>query len=144
MTERQSKGTAPKPIPRVASYAEPYWAMAREDKLGLPFCPRCVAWIFYPRHWCPHCYGSELEWRETGGRGSVYSFSVVHQAPFEAYEAEVPYVLAIIELAEGPHLMANVVDCAPETVHVGMPVRVVFETRAEGFKLPQFTPETSD
>jgi uncharacterized OB-fold protein len=83
--------------------------------------------------------GRNLEWREASGRGTVHTFSVVHAAPAVGFEGQVPYVIAVIDLAEGPRMMANLVNCAPEAARVGLPVRVVFEQRGE-MRVPQFTP----
>lgn len=78
-----------------------------------------------------------LEWAEPSGRGIVLTYTTVHQPPSPAFTA--PYVLAVIELAEGPRMMANVVDCAPDTVRVGTPVQVTFEPRGD-VAIPQFRP----
>jgi uncharacterized OB-fold protein len=77
---------------------------------------------------------------KASGQGEVYSYSVIHQAAMDSYASDVPYVLAIIALAEGPRMMTNLVNCPPAAVHVGMPVRVTFETRHGGRKIPQFEP----
>jgi uncharacterized OB-fold protein len=74
----------------------------------------------------------------------VVTFSVVHQAPSPAFAADVPYVLAVVELLEGPHVMANIVGGAPEGVRVGLPVRVVFEQRRGDVWIPQFEPAAGD
>lgn len=75
------------------------------------------------------------------GRAKVYSFSTIYQSPLPSYQSEVPYVLAVVELDEGPRMMTNIVDCAPEVVHVDMALEVVFESRGD-MKLPQFRPIT--
>jgi uncharacterized OB-fold protein len=127
-----------KPIPEISEVAKPYWEAARNDELHIQRCTSCGKAIFYPRHWCPHCLGQEITWERASGDGRIHSFSTVYQAPFEAYKSDTPYVLALIELAEGPVMMTNVVNCDPEAVTVGLPVRVCFEERADGFKIPQF------
>lgn len=129
-----------KPVPVVAPVAVPYWEAARREELSLQHCARCAAVIFYPRPWCPQCFSLELEYRRVSGRAEVISFSIVYQAPFEAYAPDVPYVLAIVRLVEGPQMMTNIVGCVPDSVHVGMPVEVCFETRAEEFRVPVFRP----
>lgn len=129
----------PKPQPKMTPGAEHYWASATRGEFVLPHCRDCDRVFFYPRQWCPHCFGQQLDWREASGRGAVYSFSVVHQAPFPSYRGDVPYVLAVIELAEGPRMMANVLHCDPAAVRIGMVVEVTFETRGD-MKIPQFQP----
>jgi uncharacterized OB-fold protein len=97
----------------------------------------------YPTPWSPFDYSAQVTWEQVSGRGHIKSFSVVHQAPYEAYAADVPYVVAVIRLEEGAQLMANVLNCDPLSLQVGDAVRVVFEERAGGFKIPQFELATS-
>lgn len=126
-----------KPQPKMTPGADYYWQSASNNRFVLPHCCDCDTVFFYPRMWCPACFSQKLDWHEASGNGKVYSFSVVHQAPFPAYQGDVPYVLAIIELEEGPRMMANVLHCDPEKVTIEMPVRVIFEDRGD-MKIPQF------
>ena len=128
-----------KPAPAVSASSAHYWQGAADGKLLLQYCSKCARHLFYPRPWCPHCYGSALEWRQASGRGDVHTFSVVYAAPCVGFEADAPYVVAVIELQEGPRMMANIIGCAPETVRVGLPVEVAFEKRG-AIGLPQFRP----
>ena len=70
----------------------------------------------------------------------MYSYTVVHQSQGRRWNEATPYVLAYVELDEGPRLMTNIVDCDPATVAIDMPVRVVFHDTGEGNALPRFTP----
>ncbi|HEV7801491.1 MAG TPA: OB-fold domain-containing protein, partial [Burkholderiales bacterium] len=94
-----------RPIPVPDAATAPYWSAANEGRLVLPRCTACSRWHFYPRALCPYCSSDKLEWQSASGRGEVYSYTVVHRAPSPAFAAEVPYVVAIVELEEGPHLM---------------------------------------
>ena len=76
--------------------------------------------------------------RKSSGRGAVYSYTVVHRPPRPAFTA--PYVVAIVELEEGWHLLTNLVDVAPEAVTVGMPVEVAFRALSDAITLPYFRP----
>jgi uncharacterized OB-fold protein len=118
----------------------PYWDGARAGHLLLQRCRSCATFIHYPRAWCPRCWGTDLEWVESRGRGRVVTFTVVHQAPFESYAAEVPYVLAVVRLEEGPQMMTNVVGISPAQVRIDLAVEVVFEEREGGFRVPLFRP----
>ncbi len=129
-----------KPLPRITELNAPYFAGARDGALRLQQCRSCRQYVFYPRAWCPACRHTDLHWVDVSGRGLVVTFSVVRQAPSPAFAAEVPYVLAVVELAEGPQVMANIVGAAPERVHVGLRVRVVFEQRGDVW-IPQFEPD---
>jgi uncharacterized OB-fold protein len=129
-----------RPIPVPDAATAPYWSAANEGRLVLPRCTDCSRWHFYPRALCPHCSSDKLEWQSASGRGEVYSYTVVHRAPSPAFAAEVPYVVAIVELEEGPHLMTSVTGCAPDAVSIGMPVRAAFRRVAEDTQLPVFEP----
>jgi hypothetical protein len=72
------------------------------------------------------------------GKGKIYTFVVYHQAFHKAFEGDLPYVTAIIELDEGPHLLSNIVGSNPEEVECDMPVEVVWEDINEEFALPRF------
>lgn len=128
-----------KPLPTINDVTRPYWEAARRNELHIQRCPRCQVHFLYPTPWCPHCWHVKPQWVVASGRGSVLACTVVHQSALAAYRGDLPYVLAIVQLAEGPQLMANVVDCTPGDVRVGMPVSVVFEQRGD-LKVPQFTP----
>ncbi|MBI2964477.1 MAG: Zn-ribbon domain-containing OB-fold protein [Deltaproteobacteria bacterium] len=129
-----------KPLPHVTETTRPYWEGARLGKLMLQRCRRCRTAIHYPRPWCSACWSTDLDWVEAAGRGRVVTFTVVHQPPFEAYAGDVPYVLAVVKLDEGPQMMANVLGIEPAAMRVDLPVRVVFERRSGGFCVPQFEP----
>lgn len=128
-----------KPLPEITELTKPHWDAIQRGQLSVQRCDDCQAWVFYPSHWCTSCYSEKLTWTLCSGKGEVYSFSVVRYPPYDSF-AEVPYVLATIELAEGVHMMTNVVNCDPEEVRVGMKVQLTFEERDGGFKVPQFEP----
>lgn len=129
-----------KPIPVPDADTRPYWEAARRHELQIQRCTSCGSYYFYPRRNCPVCGSDAVEWTKVSGRGTVYSFTVNHRGPGAAFAAEVPYVVALIELAEGPRLMSNVVGCEPSAVTIGMPVEVVFENINDQIALPKFRP----
>lgn len=126
-----------RPVPTVQPETAPYWEAARAGRLLLPRCRTCGRAHHHPRPWCPHCWSQDLTWEEAAGTGEVVTFTVVHQPPSPAFET--PYVLAVIELDDGPRMMANVVDVDPSAVRIGLRVAVTFEPRGE-VALPQFRP----
>ena len=132
-----------RPLPTPDPGTAPYWEGARKHRLLLPRCEACGALHFYPRSRCPECGASALRWIEASGRGSVYSFTVVHRPPSPAFKSQVPYVVAIVALEEGPHLMSRIGGCAPEAVRIGMPVSVAWEDIDAAATLPYFMPEAS-
>lgn len=127
------------PVPNQEGVAGPFWEAARQGRLVAQRCQGCGYIFLPPRRWCPRCWASQLEWIACSGRGRVYSFTVVHQAPSHFFQRRAPYVLAILELEEGPRLMANIVGVEPARVHIDMAVQVTFERRGE-VSVPQFTP----
>ena len=133
---------ADRPVPLPDNVSRPYWEAAGRGELLYQECPQCGQRQLYPRALCTSCAGTP-EWRTASGRGSVYTFTVIRQNWAEPFREMLPYVVAMVELAEGPRLMSNVTDCAPEDVHVGMPVEAWFLPVEEGVALPQFRPARS-
>jgi uncharacterized protein len=126
------------PQPESNGDSRPYWAAAREGRLRIRACKACGARHFMPRHLCPECWSDQLEWIDSKGQGTVHSFSIVHRAPTPDFGANTPYVIAMIDLAEGPRMFANVVGEGAHSVAIGDAVQVTFEDRGDGFKIPQF------
>ncbi|HEV2008163.1 MAG TPA: Zn-ribbon domain-containing OB-fold protein [Burkholderiales bacterium] len=136
--------TTERPVPTPDAATAPYWSAAHERRLVMPRCLDCSRYHFYPRTLCPHCGSARLEWSECSGRGTVYSYTIVHRAPSPAFAADVPYVVAVVEIDEGLRLMTNVVGCAPDTVRIGMKVGVTFRQVADDVTLPVFEPLKED
>ena len=116
-----------------------YWEGTAAGELRIRRCNACGAKFRFNHGWCPECGSDELGYVVSSGKGVVTNFSVIHVPPYEAYAAEAPYALALIDLEEGVRMMANIVDCDPASVAVGMKVALTFEDRG-GVKLPQFRP----
>ncbi len=128
-------------IPPSSPLTRPYWDASRRGELHLQCCDRCGTRPFPPRAHCPSCGGRALTWGAVSGRGVVYTFTIAHRPPHPVFASHGPLVIAIIELAEGPRLVSNVVGCEPASVHVGMAVRVAFEQVDDSdVVLPVFEP----
>ena len=120
--------------------AKPFWANLREHKLTAQRCNACGKFFTYPPQGsCPHCLSPDFTWVDLSGNGKVYSFVTYHRAWHPAYQDKVPYNVSLVDLAEGPRLITNVVDCPPDQVKIGMNVEVVYEDNEE-FTLPKFKP----
>jgi uncharacterized protein len=119
----------------------PFWEAARRHELSLQRCRECDRYIFYPRAACPHCLAGDLEWRRVSGRGTLHTFTVVHRGQ-KGFPLGPPYVIAVVELAEGPRLMTNLVGIEPDPakIRIGLPVEVVFEDVTADVSLPRFRP----
>lgn len=126
------------PVPDTDTVA--FWDGITDNRLLLQRCCSCGEHQYYPRSICIHCSSSALELVESSGRGSVYSFTVSRRAAYVELDERVPYVVALVDLDEGPRILANMVGMALHTVQIGQRVRVTFEEIA-GRKLPAFEPE---
>jgi uncharacterized OB-fold protein len=125
------------PVPDPIS--EPYWTATTRGELLIQYCAACDHFDFYPRPFCRRCAG-ELTWQEASGRGTIYSFTIVRQSRTPPFDQLVPYVVALVDLDEGPRMMTNIVDCDPESVAIGQGVVVDFANEFEGVSLPFFRP----
>jgi uncharacterized OB-fold protein len=116
-----------------------FWKAAADHRLVLPRCNRTGQYFFPPERCVPGTDSTDWGYVESGGRGTVYTFSVVHRPVSSDFEA--PYVLAVVDLDEGVPVLTNIVECAPEAVRVGMPVEVTF-LDVDGGSLPVYRPVT--
>ncbi|MEW1654424.1 MULTISPECIES: OB-fold domain-containing protein [unclassified Streptomyces] len=123
-------------LPEVDAFTRPYWEAATEGRLLLRRCRAagCGAAHHYPREFCPYCWSEDVAWEPASGRAALYTWSVVHRNDLPPFGARVPYVAAVVELAEGPRMMTEVTDCAESELRIGMPLAVHFRTerRPEG------------
>ncbi len=126
--------------PPVSETSAPFWDATRDRQLLIQWCTACDQPVWFPREVCPGCLGDALEWRPASGRGEVYVCTVEHKPTMPTPFGDEPYVVALVELDEGPRLMTNIVGCPPEAVTVGMPVQVTWEALSDGRNLPLFEP----
>lgn len=127
-----------KPLPRLDEENRWFWEACRRHELVLQRCTACEELRLYPRALCPTCLSSEVTFVRSSGQGIVYTFTATHQNQAPGFREDLPYVMAIVELAEGPRLMTNIVGCPVEDVRVGMPVTVTFEDVTDEIALPKF------
>lgn len=145
---------APVPTPESAEF----WAGLRRHELRIQRCRACQRHYFYPRPFCPQCWSTDVEWDTVSGRATLESY-VVSYRPAPGFEGRVPYVIAVVTLAEGPRMMSNVVgvgldgETAPERIAellpADLPLEVFFEgagafASGEPLVLPLFRPARSD
>ena len=127
-----------KPLPVVDVESKPFWDGAKAHKLMLQHCQSCGKYIYYPRTLCPHCKDDKVEWKQASGEGTIYSYTVAHRPAGPAFKADVPYVIALIDLKEGPRMLSNIVTDDPSSVKIGQQVKVVFDDVTEEITLPKF------
>lgn len=126
----------PRPLPTPTT--QPYWDGLREHRLLLQFSPSAQRWVFYPRVVAPGTLVDDLEWREATGLGTLYSFTVARYPTAPPWQGDVPQLIAIVELDEGPRLTTEIVNTPVEELQVGMPVRAVFCDDPEGETILRF------
>ena len=121
--------------------AAPFWAGVANHELVIPRCERCERFFWYPRTACPNCGGREISWVTASGRGVVHSFCINFQTSVAHLRDLVPFITALIDLDEGPRLLA-LLDAAPtpRLDLVGKSVSVDFRPAADGRRIPVFQP----
>ena len=128
-----------KPLPIIDPDTAPYWKASTEHRLLIKLCADCGKHHFYPRELCPHCHSDAVEWVQAKGTGSIYSFTIARRPAGPAFKAEAPYVVAIVELDEGPRMMTNITGSPVDSVRIGQRVCVAYEDVNEEISLPKFT-----
>ena len=133
----------PTRVPELTAASEPFWHGAAEGRLMLLRCDSCRVIIWYPRPFCPDCGGRSTSWEEATGEGTVYSFTITRKGQGQWRDAG-PYVLAYVELDEGPRVLTNIVGADPADVHIGQAVVADFSSTprddGEAIAVPRFRP----
>ena len=129
----------PNPAPTVTQANAAFWAATAEGRFQLQRCNECDTVLWFPRRHCPSCWTENVSTFDASGKGVIYSFTVIRKGAM-LYKDAGPFVVAYVELAEGPRVMTNIVECDVETVAVGMPVEVVFHDTGQGNALYRFRP----
>jgi uncharacterized OB-fold protein len=132
-----------KPLPRSEDPAltAPFWEAAKRHELLIPRCRYDNRYFWYPRQACPYCLREDWEWSPVSGRARLHSYTVVRQAQNPAFNEDVPYAYAIVQLDEGVRLISNVVDCTiPDDLAMDMPLVVKFEDVTPEVTLVKFRP----
>ena len=136
-----------KPLPQPEPIARPYWDSLRAGALQLQRCGGCGRFVFYPRVHCPHCGGRDLTWTPASGRGRLHSFCVPQRHPNPAFQADLPYVVALVDLDEGVRMMTTLVEVEPDPARlmplIDGPVEIVYDPVTEEITLPRFRPVSS-
>ena len=133
-------GDIPLPVPGTVS--APYWEGCAAGELRFQRCRRCGGATHTPAVMCAHCTATDLSWEVSSGRGEVYSWTTVWRPVTPAFEA--PYVPVIVEVEEGWWMLADLIGCEHDAVHVGLAVEVEFHAHPGGITLPYFRPRASN
>lgn len=132
-----------KPIPVPDEHSAPFFAATLRGELLLQHCPACGRWMWPVRVRCVGCFADGVEWRPSAGRGTVYSFTIVHQVFHPGFAADVPYNVALVDLDEGVRCIGNLVGVAHDELRIGTPVQVEFLRISAEVALPRFRPRPS-
>ncbi|MPZ86936.1 MAG: nucleic acid-binding protein [Nitriliruptorales bacterium] len=127
-------------VPQPTAESQPFWDACARHELVIQRCNSCGRFWFPPSNRCQHCWSENFAWTPASGSGELYTFTVFRRAYAPELAEQLPYVVGIVELEEGPRLITNVVDCEPDNVRVGMLIEVVFHDIAEGVSLHAFRP----
>ena len=126
------------PLPAVRPDVAPFYEAARRGELRFQRCDECRAWRHYPRPACPACASRAFSWERASGRGTVYTWTVVHGPTLPAFETLRPYNVVDVLLDEGIHFVSQVLDCPADALCAGLPVEAVFVPVAVGVTLVKF------
>jgi len=128
-----------KPLPKPDFVNAEYWQEAADGRLLIQECPSCGHRQWYPRALCTAC-AADPEWLECSGRGTVHTFTVIRQFGMKPFRDALPYVIAMIDLEEGPRIMGDLPDVDVDAVTIGMPVEVFFTKAADDIGIPRWRP----
>ena len=128
-----------RPVPVTDPFSKEYFAAWADQRLIVQHCPACGHWQHYPRAICVQC-GATPVFEEQEAVGQVYTFTIVRQMGNAPFKQEVPFAVASVSLACGVKILATVVDCEPEDVHIGMEVEGFAVIAADGIGVPYWRP----
>lgn len=136
MTE-YTKFLPPDDLPR---FHMPFWESVNAHAVKIQRCLGCAKLRYIPRELCPECHSTDVEWVPIAGDGEVFSYTIIHRAPTPAYQADAPYVIAHVTLAEGPRMIGNLIGIAPDDVRIGLRVKITYFDVGVGRSLFAFAP----
>ena len=140
------QGIWPSPIddPYADQYTQPFWDAALNNQLLGYQCADCTTFIMPPQPFCFNCQSRNLTWVALPGTGTIYSYTVVRHPLGPHLQPVVPYISAVINLdgtqGAGARMLANIINCNPDTIHIGDNVQVTFDKISDTLAIPRFEP----
>lgn len=132
-------GTTPRhDLPIIDVGIDDWWKAGADGRLLIEECASCGHAYLYPRRMCPSCWSDDVRWRDVSGRGVLYTYSVVRMNDLPPFNERVPYVLAMVDLEEGPRLMTNLEGVSLADIEIGMAVQFRPRSLDEGIAAPVF------
>lgn len=131
-----------KPLPVITDLTRPFWTAAKEGRLVLQKCGQCGTFNFHPKPWCIECGSRDLAWTDARPTGTVYSFTISRSVAmnYPGWEKDLPVLLCLVDLDDGARMYAQVTDCSPEAMRIGMRVRAHFEDIGPDAGIAKFRP----
>lgn len=129
-----------KPLPKVNEDTQGFWTGCKAHELRFQKCSECGHIRWPPAVLCPECYSRNTSWIVSSGRGRIYSYVTYHVVFHAGFKDDVPYVVADVELEEGPRIVTNIVGCNPDEVSIDMHVDLTWDDITDDFSLPKFKP----
>lgn len=127
------------PLPSVDPLTRPFWDGTKQHRLIMQRCSRCNRFHWLPSPSCQTCGNSELLWEQLKGTGTVYTFTIVHRVVRNtAFAKKTPYLIAVVELDEGPRMVTSIQSESMDQVRIGSKVEVTFEDITAEVSLPRF------
>lgn len=130
---------APKPVPRREGLNGEFYAHIAKGELRFQRCKDCRTWRHMPRHTCAHCGSSRWKWEQSAGLGRLYSWTVTHRSFHPAFDGDVPYAVAVVEMDEGVRLVSRIEGASTDAYRLGMRLQVQF-TAQNAVAIPIFAP----
>ena len=133
-----------KPLPQPTPETQPFWDSLKRHQMQVQRCRECREFYFYPRPFCPRCYSKDVAWEDVSGKATLETYVINHRAA-PRFEEDAPYVIAVVTLAEGPRMMTNLVEVAPEPAALppDMPLEVVYDDVTDEITLLKFRPASA-
>jgi len=130
----------PKPAPQPDGLNEEFYRHCASGELRFQRCRSCGVWRHLPRYMCAACSSTDWEWAASTGRGTIFSWTVTHQAMHPAFANDVPYAVIVVEMDEGVRMVSGLRGLEPSGLSLDLPVRVEFEAVSDSIALPYFRP----
>ena len=129
-------GAVNRPAPIVTEDSAIFWDAATQGRLVAQRCKDCGRVRHPPRPMCPHCHSLAFEEAALSGRGSLYSYAILHHPQNPAFDY--PVLAALVDLEEGVRIVSNLTDVAPDDIRIGMSLEVTFEPTVDDQLVPIF------
>jgi hypothetical protein len=129
-----------RPLPIPSPETQPFWDACKEDRFLIQECEDCGKFQYHYRGFCCHCWSERVLDVELAGTATVWTFTVIERNRMDGFKDLVPYIVALVEVPQGLKILSNVINCNPDDVEIGMPVRLTFVDAEDGLRMPMFEP----